>query len=171
MPAMEHVPEDILPRQLGRYELVRRVGAGSMGVVYAAIDRDSGRTIALKTLHHLDPGALFRLKNEFRSAAGLSHPNLVTLHKLVSHADQWFITMEYVDGASFTEYVRRDMSGNPCIAGIAPPGERLRPALLQLAAGVGALHAAGKLHRDIKSSNVLVTEAGRVVVLDFGLAS
>jgi hypothetical protein len=173
LPAAPPVPEDILPRQLGRYQLVRRVGAGSMGVVYAAIDRDSGRTIALKTLHHLDPGALFRLKNEFRSAAGLSHPNLVSLHQLVSHGDEWFITMEFVEGASFVEHVR---SGMP--SGSGPEGQvngarldRLRPALLQLASGVSALHAAGKLHRDLKSSNVLVTGDGRVVILDFGLAA
>ncbi|WP_434415583.1 protein kinase domain-containing protein [Nannocystis pusilla] len=168
LPVTPPVPEDILPRPLGRYELVRRVGSGSMGVVYAALDRDSGRTIALKTLHQLDPGALFRLKNEFRSAAGLSHPNLVSLHQLVSHDDEWFITMEFVDGVSFVDHVRQGMSEKP---GAAPPPERLRPALLQLAAGVSALHAAGKLHRDLKSSNVLVTADGRVVILDFGLAA
>lgn len=168
LPVTPPVPEDILPRPLGRYELVRRVGSGSMGVVYAAVDRDSGRTIALKTLHQLDPGALFRLKNEFRSAAGLSHPNLVSLHQLVSHDDEWFITMEFVDGVSFFDHVRQGMSER---TGAAPPPERLRPALLQLAAGVSALHAAGKLHRDLKSSNVLVTADGRVVILDFGLAA
>ena len=165
--APEHVPEDILPRRLGRYELRRRVGAGGMGVVYAAYDRESGRTVAIKTLRKLDPGALFRLKHEFRSAADLNHPNLAALYQLVSEDDQWFITMEFVEGMSFVDHVRQGMS-DP--SGAPPPG-RVRAALSQLAVGVSALHAAGKLHRDLKSPNVLVTPAGRVVILDFGLVT
>jgi serine/threonine protein kinase len=178
---------DGFPRRLGRYDLIRRLGAGGMGVVYAALDRERGRRVALKTLRALEPSSLYRLKNEFRSAAGITHTNLVTLHELVSDGDQWFITMEYVEGVRLGEYVRADSSGGPATEPVSddeeaavtsepvtPPRlivERLRDALAQLVAGVTALHAAGKLHRDLKSSNVLVTNVGRVVILDFGLVS
>ncbi len=183
---------DGMPRRLGRYELIRRIGSGGMGVVYAALDRERGRRVALKTLRKLDASSLYRLKNEFRAAAGIMHPNLVTLHELVSEGDQWFITMEYVEGVRFSQHVRSDMaegredtehgagatdsvtqadtvqpsSGAPVLDPV-----RLQSALVQLVNGVQALHAAGKLHRDLKSSNVLVTRGGRVVILDFGLAS
>jgi len=181
---------DGMPRRLGRYDLVRRIGSGGMGVVYAALDRERGRRVALKTLRKLDPSSLYRLKNEFRAAAGIMHPNLVSLHELVSDGDQWFITMEYVEGVRFSQHVRSDMAEGreetehgaaadgvtqadtpqPSGAPILDPS-RLRSALIQLVGGVQALHAAGKLHRDLKSSNVLVTRSGRVVILDFGLAS
>ena len=188
--------EDGAPRRLGRYELLRRIGAGGMGVVYAALDRERGRRVALKTLRKLEASSLYRLKHEFRAAAGVIHHNLVALYELVSDADQWFITMEYVEGVSFSDYVRSDMherpddtvhaAGDETIAGgeqhitqaDAPPPrapvldiDRLRDALAQLVSGVNALHAAGKLHRDLKSSNVLVTRSGRLVILDFGLIS
>jgi len=177
-------------RRLGRYELLRRIGAGGMGVVYAALDRERGRRVALKTLRKLEPGSLYRLKHEFRAAAGVIHHNLVALYELVSDADQWFITMEYVEGVSFGDYVRSDMSERPDdtvhggdalehVTEERPPPlraptletGRLRDALAQLVSGVNALHAAGKLHRDLKSSNVLVTRSGRLVILDFGLIS
>jgi hypothetical protein len=148
------------PARIGRYELIRRVGAGATGVVYAARARDQGELVALKALHKLDPRALFRLKNEFRSVADLHHPNLVALHELVSEGDQWFITMEYIEGVDFTAYVR----GAP-----ARLAERARLALRQLTAGLLALHAARRLHRDIKSANVLITPDDRLVLLDFGL--
>ncbi len=183
---------DGAPRRLGRYELLRRLGAGGMGVVYAALDRERGRRVALKTLRKLEPGSLYRLKHEFRAAAGVIHHNLVALYELVSDADQWFITMEYVEGVRFGHYVRTDTSERPDDTehgvGVhdhdsvtehdarpaAPPEldeARLRDALAQLVTGVHALHAAGKLHRDLKSSNVLVSRSGRVVILDFGLVS
>ncbi len=178
---------DGFPRRLGRYDLIRKLGAGGMGVVYAALDRERGRRVALKTLRALEPGSLYRLKNEFRSAAGITHHNLVALHELVSDDDQWFITMEYVEGVRFGEYVRSDsppqpateptsddLDEGPITEPVVPPRlivDRLRDSLAQLVAGVTALHVAGKLHRDLKSSNVLVTGTGRVVILDFGLVS
>ncbi|MGB1277012.1 MAG: serine/threonine-protein kinase, partial [Nannocystaceae bacterium] len=170
---------DQLPAMLGRYELQRRLGAGGTGVVYASIDRKHGHTVALKTLRSLDASGLYRLKNEFRRAADLNHQNLVSLFELESHRGQWFLTMEYIEGCSFAEYIRGGASedaNTPTSHELPRPVKvddpaRLRRAFRQLVEGVSTLHRAGILHRDIKSTNVMVTPKGRVVVLDFGLAS
>lgn len=131
-----------------------------MGVVYAAFDRERGEECAIKTLRSLDADSLYRLKSEFRALADVDHPNLVRLSELVCDGDVWFLAMELVRGQPFLEAVRRDG---------AVDVDRLRAALGQLAAGVLALHAAGKVHRDLKPANVLVEDSGRVVILDFGL--
>ncbi|HET7544737.1 MAG TPA: protein kinase [Polyangiaceae bacterium] len=143
-----------------RFVLEAELGRGSMGVVYRARDRESAVPVALKTMTHIEPSALLRFKNEFRALADISHPNVVQLYDMVSEGDQWFFTMELLDGVDFLRWVRH---GSVCDC------ERLRSALQQLASGVLAIHAAGKLHRDIKPSNVQVTSDGRVVLLDFGV--
>ncbi|HEX2678999.1 MAG TPA: serine/threonine-protein kinase, partial [Polyangiales bacterium] len=89
-----------------RFHTLRRLGEGSMGVVYEAVDRQSGARVALKTLSGAAPGAIYHLKNEFRALTDLVHPNLVTLHELVVEDAAWFFTMELVDGVPFDEYVR-----------------------------------------------------------------
>ncbi len=94
-----------------RFSIVRRLGAGGMGVVYLAYDREGERQVALKTLHTRDPGEIFRLKNEFRALAGLSHPNLAQLYELVADGDRCFFTMEYVEGTDFMAYVHGDAAG------------------------------------------------------------
>ena len=124
-----------------------------MGKVYEAFDRETQRSIAVKTLLQTNPASVFRFKQEFRTLADVAHPNLVQLHELVvTESGEVFFTMELVRGTSFVRYIRDD-SG-------AVDHQRLRPALRQLVEGISALHAAGKLHRDIKPSNILVTADG-----------
>ncbi len=154
-PPSENSPAD-------RFTIVRQVGQGGMGIVYEAIDRQRGQRVALKKLRWLQPLNLYRFKREFRSLAEVVHPNLVLLYELIAQSEDWYYTMEFVDGAHFVAAHRAACDG-------ACDERRLRRCLWQLVEGVAALHRCGKLHRDLKPQNVLVTDEDRVVVLDFGL--
>ena len=179
----------------GRFVIERMLGEGGMGVVFEARDTKTASRVALKILSRIDAAGIYRLKKEFRSLADVAHENLVGLHELFADGDEWFFTMDLVDGVPFTEYVRTDPAlgfeatlssdpqGAPLDATLEMPGgvmgsrgsgalreTRLREVLRQLVAAVSAIHGAGKVHRDLKPSNVLVTRGGRVVILDFGLA-
>ena len=152
------------------YEILHELGRGGMGIVFEARDLRTGKRQALKVMQWMDPAGLYRFKQEFRTLAGLSHPNLVGLYELSREGTAWFFTMELIDGESFLSHVR----GPACrkASGLTGAGiERLRGCVAQLADGVNFLHAAGKLHRDIKPGNVLVSRQDRVVLLDFGLAA
>jgi len=148
-------------RDSSRFELVRRVGAGAMGVVYEARRRATGERVALKALHALDAPSLYRLKRAFRAHQEMAHENLIRFTELVEEGGVWYMVMEYVDGTDTLTYVR---------GGGAPDYERARAVVAQIARGLDCLHEAGHVHRDLKPSNVLVEPRGRVVVLDFGLA-
>jgi hypothetical protein len=152
--------------RLGRFRLVRMLGSGAMGTVFEAHDPDNDDRLAIKVLNELGSSAIYRIKREFRSLAGVVHPNLVVLHELCQEDHRWFFTMELVHGVPFDRWVRPEPS-----RGLRFDEGRLRLALAGLAAGVQAIHEAGKLHRDLKPGNVLVTDDGTVKVLDFGLMS
>ncbi|MCC6559055.1 MAG: protein kinase, partial [Polyangiaceae bacterium] len=111
-------PPPFLPLALGPYRIRRRIGAGGMGVVYEAFDTRKNERVALKTLELMDASGLYRLKNEFRSVADITHPNLVSLYELVCEGSTWFITMELVEGVSFLDYVSEGAA--PRGAGPAP---------------------------------------------------
>jgi hypothetical protein len=168
-----------------RFEILRQLGEGGMGVVYAAVDRQEQRPVALKTLRRMDARNLARFKHEFRALADVTHPNLVRLYELFCECEQWFFSMELLSGLDFTQHVQ---AAQDRPLGVSPTEDtatydapdpqrvyfdetRLRAALSQLAIGVSALHGAGKVHRDIKPSNILVTGEERVVLLDFGLVT
>jgi serine/threonine protein kinase len=176
-----------------RYRIVRRIGEGATGVVYEAFDRERAQAVAVKTLSYFTPAALYSFKQEFRTLADVHHQNLVLLHELVvTEGEGAFFVMELVPGTDFQSYVMRPADQPP--AGVIPSAEslqagaaarsappalgtspadfdKLRGACRQLVEGVRVLHGAGKLHRDIKPSNILVTPEGRVVIMDFGVAT
>lgn len=185
-----------------RYHVVRRIGAGGMGVVYEVEDLDRSQKVALKTIASPDVEKVYRLKREFRALADLSHPNLVALYELVVADESCFFTMELLDGVDLlghlwarpaddllamasTAHTPIPLLGSiPSLQGghsievpLGPRGPcpcdlgKLRAALPQLGLGLHALHAAGKIHRDVKPSNIQVTTGGRVVLLDFGLVA
>lgn len=145
-----------------------------MGVVYAARDTETGSAVALKTLPWPEGEEIYKLKREFRVLADLAHPNLVRLLSLHATDDSAWFTMELIEGRSFVEHARAGSlrREDPPDSPLTPVEyDALRGLVRQLVEGVHALHTAGRLHRDIKPSNVLVAQGGRVVLLDFGLAS
>src|SRR5262245_51238761 len=134
-----------------RFTVLRRLGAGGMGVVYAVHDGVRNETVALKTLRRARPAEVSRLKREFRSLADVAHPNVVCLYELVAEPDTCFFTMELVDGLGVSDYVRTPANaGTTGGEGQRADADLVRSVLRQLVAGVSALHGHGKLHRDIK---------------------
>lgn len=154
---------------LERFTINRRVGAGGMGVVYEGYDTLFASRVAIKTLRWITATSIDMFKREFRSLSQIQHPNLVTLYELFAQDQRWFFTMEFVQGRSFLDYVGAgDDDATPTLDNRLA---RLRRALTVLVHAVNTLHGYGKLHGDLKPSNVIVTDEGRVVVLDFGLVS
>ena len=150
-----------------RFRILETLGKGGMGVIYRVRDEVMQRDVALKTLRRVSPEDLYRLKEEFRALSGLAHPNLVELHELFVEDDQAFFTMEVVEGVGLLDWLWADDLGGP---GLSEGGmARLKAALPQLVAGLQAVHDSGRVHRDVKPSNVMVNWQGEVVLLDFGL--
>ena len=174
-----------------RFRLIRELGAGGMGVVWHAADLELQIPVALKFLREQRPAHILQFKDEFRSLAELRHHNLVRLYELFHTGEHWFFSMDLLQGCDFMIHVGRH-SINPAVTPEETPTEqvvkahehhhhsrpaspcdvaRLRAVLRDLAAGLDALHRAGKLHCDLKPSNVVVEPSGRAVLLDFGLVT
>ncbi|MBK9754608.1 MAG: AAA family ATPase [Nannocystis sp.] len=168
--------DDVAPRPrrpdfAGDHSIVRLIGAGGMGSVFEARAPD-GTTVALKFISDSSPERLYRFKREFRTLSAIVHPNLVELYELLQvdaggGESNVFFTMERLHGEHFVAAARRDYEP---LQPLDDPGlRRLQHCLVGLASGLACIHRHGLVHRDVKPSNVMVTAAGRVVVLDLGL--
>jgi len=147
----------------GKYRIVEEIGRGGMGVVFKAEDLKLKRLVALKFLppHLLNsPDLKERFLIEAQAAAALSHPNICVIHEVGEAEDQSFIAMEYVDGETLRDTIKRGLL----------PAETALDITSQIASGLGEAHRKGIIHRDIKSANIMVTEKGQAKVMDFGLA-
>ena len=173
--AVQLIRFDGRPLQIGNFVLLEELGRGGMGVVYRAQDTTRGIQLALKTLQRTDARLLQRLKREFRRLVDVVHPHLVLLDGLHVENDYWFVTMELVDGPCVVDFVRHglDTPAGAQQVGLTDPRQfdRLQEVLLQIASGLGHLHGRGICHGDMKPSNIHVTTAGKVKLLDFGLAA
>jgi predicted ATPase len=144
------------------YQIVARLGAGGMGVVYKARDERLGRVVALKFLpveYARDPECLALFHREARTASALNHPHICTVHDLGEQDGRPFIVMEFIDGRTL-----RDLLAD------RPPVETVARLVGQAARALAVAHAAGVVHRDVKPENLMVRPDGYLKVLDFGLA-
>jgi len=146
-----------------RYAVESLIGRGGMGEVYRAVDTRLRRKVALKVLRpgrDGDPDAVARLFREARAAAGLTHPNTVAIHDIGEANGTFYIVMELVTGTPLLAYVGDERTPLP----------RKVRWLVDIARALAAAHRAGVIHRDVKPSNVMISDEGAVKVLDFGLA-
>ena len=148
---------------LGPYKIIEKLGAGGMGEVWLAKDTRIARRVALKILPRElagDPERLTRLEREARMLATVDHPNIAVLHALEEIAGQRFMVMELIEGPTLAERIAD---------GPLPLASAMETAR-QIASALEAAHDRGVIHRDLKPANVILTNTGRVKVLDFGLA-
>jgi serine/threonine protein kinase/tetratricopeptide (TPR) repeat protein len=148
----------------GRYQVLKRLGEGGMGAVYKARDHELDRLVALKVIRPElagHPDILRRFKQELILARQVTHKNVVRIFDLGSADGRKFITMDYIEG--------RDLKGILVERGKLPAGEVV-PIFQQICRGLEAAHVEGVVHRDLKPQNVMVDDAGRVWLMDFGLA-
>jgi serine/threonine-protein kinase len=154
--------DDLVGTTLGHYRIVARLGEGGMGVVYRAEDEQLRRTVALKVLldGSRNEDKRQRFLREARSAAAITHPNVAVVHQIDEASGRIYIAMELVEGENLRERMKRGRLDLPLA----------REMGLQIARGLAAAHAKGIVHRDLKPENVMITPAGDVKLLDFGLA-
>ena len=148
----------------GRYRIMRKLGTGGMANVYLAEDQELGRRVAIKILddrHASDEQFIERFRREAKNAAGLSHPNIVSIYDRGEAEGTYYIAMEYLDGRSLKELI---VARGPAPVHVAIDYAR------QILAAVRFAHRHGIVHRDIKPHNVLVDAEGRLKVTDFGIA-
>ncbi|MEZ4379777.1 MAG: serine/threonine-protein kinase [Nannocystaceae bacterium] len=151
------------PVRIGRYRVQGRLGVGSMGTVYTAVDDELDRKVAIKLLHsHMvaDPSVGHaRLLREARALARLDHPNVVTIYEVGVHDGDVFLAMEHIEGETLGAWLASARRSAAAILDV----------MIAAGRGLAAAHDAGLVHRDIKPDNIIVDRRGRVRVVDFGL--
>jgi eukaryotic-like serine/threonine-protein kinase len=148
----------------GRYRVISRLGSGGMADVFLAEDQQLGRHLALKLLHRRfaeDPGFVERFRREAQAAAGLQHPNVVSVYDRGAYDGTYYIAMEYIPGRSLKQLVRQEAPIEPL---------RAIDITIQILKAARFAHRHGVIHRDLKPHNVIVDDSGHVKVTDFGIA-
>ncbi|MCH7691764.1 MAG: protein kinase, partial [candidate division Zixibacteria bacterium] len=146
------------------YRIIEKIGAGGMGEVYLAEDTKLDRKVALKFLpSHIaqDADVRTRFTREAKAVAKLDHPNIVTIHEVGEFNGQPFFAMQFIDGKTLQHYCKEEPLSVSQIVNL----------IMQISDGLGNAHAAGIIHRDIKSANIIVDQEFRPKILDFGLAT
>ena len=149
---------------LGRYEVGRLLGAGGMAEVFEGRDRLLARRVAIKvplSQHAHDPEFAQRFRREAQAAASLSHPGVVAVYDTGSENGTHFIVMEYVDGRTLKDVIRAEAPLYP---------DRAAEITADVCAALGAAHARGLVHRDVKPANIMLMPDGRVKLMDLGIA-
>jgi serine/threonine-protein kinase len=164
---VEHVLPADVPAAIGRYQVLERVGAGGMGVVYKAQDRDLDRLVAVKVPHFNGPPdvqarAYQRFLREARAAARVQHPHVCTIHDVGEDGNRPYVVMEFVLGESLAARLHRLGRYGDCRQAVS--------LVVQIAAALQAVHACGIIHRDLKPGNILLRPDGSALLTDFGLA-
>jgi serine/threonine protein kinase/Tfp pilus assembly protein PilF len=155
-----------VPTRIGRYTVLKPLGAGGMGVVYAAYDMDLDRKVAIKLLHGdvaaAGPDTIghSRLLREAQAMAKISHPNVLQVFEAGTHEGQVFLALELVEGSTLEDWLTAEPRDWRSVLAM----------FLQAGRGLQAAHDVGLIHRDFKPENVLVDQSGRARVMDFGLA-
>ena len=153
----------MIGKTISHYKILDKLGEGGMGVVYKAMDITLQREVAIKFLPKLvaaQDEKKKRFKIEAQSAAALNHPNIATIHSIEEVDDHVFIVMEYIDGKELKDIIS---------SRLMKLDEALN-VIIQIAEGLGKAHNKGIIHRDIKSSNIMLTKEGKAKIMDFGLA-
>ncbi|HUS29123.1 MAG TPA: serine/threonine-protein kinase [Kofleriaceae bacterium] len=157
MPAAEAAA--LAENQIAHFRVIRRLGMGGMGVVFACEDTNLARQVAVKLVRDENPAYRARLLREAQAMARLEHPNVVRVYEVGQDRGRMFIAMELVDGETLTSWLRSFRTWQDTVE-----------MFMQVGAGLAAVHGAGLVHRDFKPDNVLVDRRGRARVADFGLA-